>query len=76
MPGEVIHTTKKNKSGIPKDKTKALTDKYVSVLKLASDEYEKHPPTKDFMDGFKGYKECLYNINKQFSVAFIFTVFG
>lgn len=53
---KMIHTAKKNKSGMPKDKIKALTDKYVSILNLASDEYEKHPPTKDFMNGFNLYK--------------------
>lgn len=53
---KMIHTAKKNKSGISKDKIKALTDKYVSLLELASDEYEKHPPTKDFMDGYNLYK--------------------
>lgn len=53
---KMIHTAKKNKSGMPKDKIKSLTDKYVSILNLASDEYEKHPPTNDFMDGFNLYK--------------------
>lgn len=53
---KMIHAAKKNKSGISKDKIKALTDKYVSLLELASDEYEKHPPTKDFMDGYNLYK--------------------
>ena len=53
---KMIHTAKKNKSGMSKDKIKSLTDKYVSILNLASDEYEKHPPTKDFTDGFNLYK--------------------
>ena len=53
---KMIHTAKKNKSGLPKDRIKTLTDKYISLLELAADEYQKHPPTKDFMDGFNLYK--------------------
>ena len=53
---KMIHTAKKNKSGVPKEKVKILTDKYVSILDTASEEYEKHPPTKDFMDGYNLYK--------------------
>ena len=29
-----------------------LTDKYISILELAANEYENNPPTKDYMDGF------------------------
>lgn len=53
---KMIHTAKKNKSGIPKEKVKILTDKYVSILDTASEEYEKHPPTKDYIDGYNLYK--------------------
>ena len=53
---KTIHTAKKNKSGVPKEKVKTLTDKYVSILDTASEEYEKHPPTKDYMDGYNLYK--------------------
>lgn len=53
---KMIHTAKHNKSGIPNDKIKSLTDKYDAILATASEEYEKHPPTKDFMDGFNLYK--------------------
>ena len=48
--------TKKNKSGIPKDKITLLTDKYISILDTAAKEYEKNPPAKDFMDGYNLYK--------------------
>lgn len=53
---KMIHTAKHNKSGIPNEKIKSLTSKYDSILATASEEYEKHPPTKDFMDGFNLYK--------------------
>lgn len=52
----MIHTAKRNRTGIPKDKIKALTDKYISILTIATDEYTKHPPEKDFMDGYNLYK--------------------
>ena len=48
----MIHTVKRNKSGIPKEKVQVLTDKYKSILSLAADEYSKHPPDKNYMDGF------------------------
>jgi len=53
---KMIHTAKKNKSGIPKDTIKILTDKYDAILELASKEYAENPPNKDFMDGFNLYK--------------------
>ena len=53
---KMIHTAKHNKSGISNDKINSLTDKYDAVLATASEEYEKYPPTKDFMDGFNLYK--------------------
>ena len=56
---KAIHTVKKGKSNIPKDKIKLLTDQYISILGVASDEYEKNPPSKDFMDGFNLYRRLL-----------------
>lgn len=49
---KMIHTAKRNKSGIPKDKVQSLTDKYKSILSLAAEEYSKHPPDRNYMDGF------------------------
>ena len=48
----MIHTAKKNKNGIPGDKIKNLTDKYEAILAIASEEYIKHPPDKEYMEGF------------------------
>ena len=48
----MIHTAKRNKDGIPKDKTRILSDKYESLLQLASEEYLKHPPDREYMDGY------------------------
>ena len=48
----MIHTAKKNKNGIPDDKIKNLTAKYESILSTASEEYLKHPPGKEYMDGY------------------------
>lgn len=53
---KMIHTAKRNKSGIPKEKIKSFTDKYDSILAIASGEYENHPPSKDFMNDFNLYK--------------------
>ena len=49
---KMIHTAKRNKSGIPKDKVKLLSEKYDSVLSLAAEEYLMHPPDKNYMDGY------------------------
>ena len=49
---KMIHTAKRNKSGIPKDKIKSLTEKYESILHLAAEEYTQHPPDRNYMDGF------------------------
>ncbi|MCR5388603.1 MAG: transposase [Lachnospiraceae bacterium] len=49
---KMIHTVKRNKSGIPKDKIQNLTDEYISILSLAASEYMQHPPDKSYMDGF------------------------
>lgn len=53
---KMIHTAKRNKPGIPPSKIKSFTDKYISILATASEEYEKNPPVKDFMDGYNLYK--------------------
>ena len=52
----MIHTAKKNKNGIPGDRIKNLTDQYEAVLSIASEEYLKHPPGKEYMDGYNLYK--------------------
>ena len=49
---KMIHTAKRNKSSIPKDKIKSLTEKYESILRLAAEEYTQHPPDRNYMDGF------------------------
>lgn len=49
---KMIHTAKRNKSGIPKDKADALTKKYEYILTIASEEYQNHPPQKEYMDGY------------------------
>lgn len=48
----MIHTAKKNKNGIPDDKINKLTDKYEAILSIASEEYLKHPPEKECMEGY------------------------
>jgi len=53
---KMIHTAKRNKSGIPKDKIKTLTDKFVSILDTANEEYETNPPDPNFKDGYNLYK--------------------
>ena len=53
----MIHTAKRNKSGIPKEKVQSLTDKYKSILSLAADEYSLHPPDKNYMDGVNLHKQ-------------------
>jgi hypothetical protein len=53
---KMIHTARRNTSGIPQDKIKKLTDKYVSILAAAAEEYEKYPPNKDFMGEYNLYK--------------------
>ena len=55
---KMIHTAKRNKNGIPAQKIKSLTQKYESILDVATDEYLKHPPSKEYMDG--------YNLQKRF----------
>ena len=48
----MIHVAKKNKTGIPDEQVTKLTDKYISILELAANEYENNPPPKDYMDRF------------------------
>lgn len=49
---KMIHTAKRNKNGIPAEKVKILTQKYEAILTIASSEYMKHPPGKEYMDGY------------------------
>ena len=49
---KMIHTAKRNKNGIPKDKARILSDKYELLLQLAYEEYLKHPPDREYMDGY------------------------
>ena len=55
---KMIHIAKKNKTGIPDKQVNKLTDKYISILELAANEYENNPPTKDYMDGFNLQKKA------------------
>lgn len=48
----MIHTAKRYKSGIPKEKVDTLTRKYESILTVAAEEYQKHPPQREYMDGY------------------------
>lgn len=58
---KMIHIAKKNKTGIPNEQVNKLTNKYVSILELAANEYENNPPTKDYLDGFTLQKGCENN---------------
>lgn len=49
---KMIHTAKRNKSGISKEKVDTLTRKYESILTVAAEEYQKHPPQREYMDGY------------------------
>ena len=49
---KMIHTKKRNKDGIPSENIKTLIQKYEAVLEIAADEYLKHPPSKEYMDGY------------------------
>lgn len=53
---KMIHTAKRNKSGIPKDKVSALTGKYEAILAIAAGEYQSSPPQKEYMDGYNLWK--------------------
>lgn len=56
---KMIHTAKNNKCGISKEKIKQFTKQYEELLFLAASEYEKHPPSKEYPDGFNLYKRLL-----------------
>ncbi len=49
---KMIHTAKRNKDGIPTEKVKLLTEKYESILVIATAEYLKYPPAKEYLDGY------------------------
>lgn len=49
---KMIHTSKKHKNGLSDDRIKEFTKKYEEVLNIASEEYTKHPPEKEYMDGY------------------------
>lgn len=53
---KMIHTVKRNTSGIPKDKVSAFTGKYESILAVAAVEYQSFPPQKEYMDGYNLWK--------------------
>lgn len=53
---KMIHTVKRNKRNLSKEKIAELTKRYESILNLASLEYEEHPPDKSYMDGYNLYK--------------------
>ncbi len=53
---KIIHTVKHNKHSIPEERIRSLTDKYDTILSLASIEYSNFPPNKEFMDGFNLYR--------------------
>ena len=67
---KMIHTVKRSKASLPEEKVFAFNKKYEAVLSLADDEYCKHPPTKEYMDGFnlkkrlrEFHKDYLYFLN-------------
>ena len=49
---KIIHASKRRKNGLPDDRIKDFTKKYEAILDIASDEYSKHPPEKEYMDGY------------------------
>lgn len=61
---KMIHTAKRNKSGITKEKVDTLKKKYESILTMAAEEYQKYPPQKEYMDGYnlqRRLKEYQYS---------------
>lgn len=38
----MIHVAKKNKTGIPDEQINKLTEKYISILELAANEYKNN----------------------------------
>ncbi len=55
----MIHTAKRNRSGIPKEKIQKFTVMYEEILSKAFQEYQSNPPDKGYMDG--------YNLQKRMS---------
>lgn len=53
---KMIHTAKRNPSGIPKAKANALTAKYESILTIADKEYQNTPPQIGCIDGYNLWK--------------------
>ena len=53
---KMIHTVKRHKSGVPKDKIQALTKKYEFTLSIGAREYQDTPPQKEYMDGYNLWK--------------------
>ena len=48
----MIHTAKRNRSGIPKEKIQKFTGMYEEILSTAFQEYQSNPPDKVYMDGY------------------------
>ena len=48
----MIHLSKNNSGNLPQEKIKLLKEQYFSILDTAENEYNTHPPIKEFMDGF------------------------
>ena len=49
---KMIHASKRQKNNLSNDKIKDFIKKYETVLDIASEEYTKHPPEKEYMDGY------------------------
>lgn len=52
----MIHTANINKSGIPRDIICSFKNQYTSILDIAAREYEEHPPSSYFPDGYNLFK--------------------
>lgn len=48
----MIHTAKRNRSGIPKEKIQKFTVMYEEILSKAFQEYQSNPPDKVYMYGY------------------------
>ena len=48
----IIHTAKRNRSGIPKEKIQKFTVMYEEILSKAFQKYQSNPPDKVYMDGY------------------------
>lgn len=53
----MIHTAKRNRSGIPKEKIQKFTVMYEEILSKAFQEYQSNPPDKVYMDGYNLQKK-------------------